>query len=306
MAVHNGGWARTVEAVRAREPDRRGFVVRDGVRIYYEVAGPEGAASVLLLPAWAIAHSRLWKLQVPFLARQFRVITFDPRGNGRSDRPRDPPAYADTEIAADALAVLDATGTSAAVAVGVSMGAAYLLRLTAAAPERVHGAVFVAPALRLGSPPPGRDIAPFGADLDTDAGWEKYNAHYWRRDLRGFAEFFFGETFAEPHSTKGVDDGVEWALHTDAETLVAIEHAPYVGAGTARLAERVRCPSLVLHGDADRIIDVSTGYALAGLLNCPIEIVRGGGHLPNLRHPVRFNHVLRDFVHSVAVNDACA
>ncbi len=43
--------------------------------------------TLLLLPPWSIVHSRFWKLQVPYLARHFRVITFDGRGNGRSDRP---------------------------------------------------------------------------------------------------------------------------------------------------------------------------------------------------------------------------
>ncbi len=47
----------------------------------------QGEQTLLLLPPWAIVHSRFWKLQVPYLARHFRVITFDPRGNGASDRP---------------------------------------------------------------------------------------------------------------------------------------------------------------------------------------------------------------------------
>src|SRR5256885_10465253 len=48
----------TVGPVRAREPDRSGYAVRSGVRLYYEVFGT-GATTVLLLPAWAIVHSRM-------------------------------------------------------------------------------------------------------------------------------------------------------------------------------------------------------------------------------------------------------
>ena len=44
-------------------------------------------------PPWSIVHSRFWKAQVPYLARHFRVITFDPRGSGRSDRPDTPAGY---------------------------------------------------------------------------------------------------------------------------------------------------------------------------------------------------------------------
>jgi pimeloyl-ACP methyl ester carboxylesterase len=105
------------EQTRARYPDREGYVERDGVRTFYEVYGTEGP-TVLFLPTWSIVHSRVWKMQIPYLARHCRVIVFDGRGNGKSDRPDDPAAYAEEEFAADALAVLDATDTARAYIVG--------------------------------------------------------------------------------------------------------------------------------------------------------------------------------------------
>ena len=71
------------EQTRARYPDEEGYVERDGVRVFYEVYGT-GEPTVLLLPTWSIIHSRHWKAQIPYLARHFRVLTFDGRGNGRS------------------------------------------------------------------------------------------------------------------------------------------------------------------------------------------------------------------------------
>jgi pimeloyl-ACP methyl ester carboxylesterase len=75
------------EQTRARYPDANGFVERDGVRVYWERYGA-GSPAFLLLPTWEIVHSRSWKCQIPYLARHGTVVTFDPRGNGRSDRPR--------------------------------------------------------------------------------------------------------------------------------------------------------------------------------------------------------------------------
>ena len=66
-------------AHRALSPYERGYADVGGVRIAYEVFG-DGEQTILLLPPWAIIHSRFWKLQVPYLARHFRVVTFDPRG----------------------------------------------------------------------------------------------------------------------------------------------------------------------------------------------------------------------------------
>ena len=93
--------------MRARLPDTEGYVERDGVKVGYEVFG-HGTPTLLLLPAWTIVHSRFWKMQVPYLADHFRVITFDRPGNGRSDRTLDPAAYGVEATVDHALAVLDA------------------------------------------------------------------------------------------------------------------------------------------------------------------------------------------------------
>ena len=66
------------EQSRARYPDEEGYVGHDGVRVFYEVYG-HGSPTVFLLPTWSIIHSRHWKMQIPYLARHFRVLTFDGR-----------------------------------------------------------------------------------------------------------------------------------------------------------------------------------------------------------------------------------
>ena len=75
--------------MRARQPDRTGFAERDGIKIGYEVFG-DLEHTLVLMPPWAIGHSRAWKAQVPYLSRHFRVVTYDPPGNGLSGRPQDP------------------------------------------------------------------------------------------------------------------------------------------------------------------------------------------------------------------------
>jgi pimeloyl-ACP methyl ester carboxylesterase len=107
----------------------------------------------MLLPTWSLLHSRCWKVQIPFLARHYRVITFGPRGNGRSSRPAEQETYDERYFAADAVAVLDATDTERAVVVGFSTGAQRGLLLAAEHPERVMGVVFIAPAVPLGAVP---------------------------------------------------------------------------------------------------------------------------------------------------------
>jgi len=279
------------EQTRARYPDSSGYLKRGGVRLYYEVYG-SGEPAIFLLPTWSIVHSRQWKMQIPYLARHCRVITFDGRGNGRSDRPET--GYGEAEFAADALAVMDATGTGRAVIVSLSVGAQRALILAGEHPERVTGAVFICPAVPLASPLDGR--YPWDQVLETDEGWAKDNRHYWLRDYRGFLDFFFSQMFNEPHSTKPIDDCIGWGLETTAETLVATEIGAGLSEEAAReLCGRVHCPVLVIQGTADEITGPGRGIALAEAAGGQLVLLEGAGHGPHVRDPVRVNLLLRDF-----------
>src|SRR5919201_6988646 len=285
------------EQTRARYPDTEGYVERDGVRSFYEVYG-EGEPTILLMPTWSIVHSRFWKMQVPYLARRFRVVVFDGRGNGKSDRPAEPEAYAEQEYAEDAVAVMDATGTEHAVVVSLSRGAERALHLAARHPERVDGLAFIAPALPLGSAVPrARAAQMFNEPLESYEGWQKWNRHYWLEDYEDFLEFFFSRCFTEPHSTKQREDAVGWGLETDAETLVATQLAPrFEDAESVReVTERSTCPGLVIHGRDDAVRPHDVGAALAELTGGALATLEGSGHMPQARDPVKVNLMLRDF-----------
>jgi pimeloyl-ACP methyl ester carboxylesterase/predicted glycosyltransferase len=290
------------DQTRARRPDHTGTVERDGVRIVYEVFG-DGDRTILLMPTWSIIHARQWKMQIPYLSRHSRVVTFDGRGNGASDRPIGPEAYAEAEFAADALAVLDATDTARAVVVGFSMGTQRSLILAADHPERVEGLVLIGPALPLPPLTPRRveqDL--FELERPEYDGWSKHNAHYWSEHYEDFLGFFFGECFPEPHSTKPIEDCVGWGLETTSDRLAdtvratSIADADAVGA----LVDRIRAPMLVIQGDDDRIRPWGSAAALAELAGARLVTLEGAGHAPHVRDPVRVNLLLREFVEARA------
>jgi pimeloyl-ACP methyl ester carboxylesterase len=285
--------------MRARYPDAEGFVERGGVKVGYEVFG-EGEPAVVFAPINPIVHSRAWKAQVPYLARRFKVITIDPRGNGRSDRPQAAVAYAQAEFVADTLAVMDACDVDRAVIVGISSSGWTSLLMAALHPGRVLGVVAIASAAPELAPwPAHRTVYDFDEVLDTEEGWAKDNRHYWLRDWRGFAEFFFGELFCEPHSTKPREDCVAWALETSPEAALAYNNdAPWGSSSkeeTERLLRRVHCPVLAIHGDQDRCVPLSWSERIAELTGADLLIVEGAGHCPNAREPVVVNHAIRDF-----------
>jgi len=291
--------------MRARYPDLEGHVERGGVRIHYEAYG-SGEPTVVFLPAWAIIHSRVWKCQIPYFAHHYRVVTFDPRGNGKSDRPLDPSAYADTEYVQDAVAVMDATQTSRAVLVGFSLGAWYAAILAASCPERVLGAVMAGPASPLGRLLPEQTRHSFEDPLGTEEGWAKYNRHYWRRDYRGFLEFFMSKIFTEPHSTKQIEDTVAWGLETTPEVLIATVEASGLSAHlrddpdeAEALYRSIRCPLLIIHGGNDAIISWSRGAAIAETTGARLVTIAGGGHHIFGRDPVKANLLLKAFIDQI-------
>jgi pimeloyl-ACP methyl ester carboxylesterase/predicted glycosyltransferase len=291
-------------AMRARVPDHDGYVERAGVKVFYEVFG-DGEPTILLMPAWSVTYSRIWKMQVPFLARHYRVITFDGRGNGRSDRPVGAGAYLSAEYAADGLAIMDATGTSRAAVVSLSRGASYALHMGAASPQRVIGQIFICPTTPLApfSPPRMPFAKRFEETLDSDEGWAKDNARYWERDYHGFLEFFFSQVFTEPHSTKPTEDGVTWGLETTSETLTDTRRGAIREANDdmAALLAGVRCPCLVIQGTDDAIVGPDAGPRLAAALGRRARLVElaGSGHSPHARDPVKVNLLIREFVETL-------
>jgi pimeloyl-ACP methyl ester carboxylesterase len=288
--------------MRALAPVDEGVVDRDGFGVGYAVYG-DGAVTVCLVMPDTCVHARAWKAQVPFLARSFRVVTVDPRGNGRSDRPTTPEQMSIQNLLDDVWAVLDHVDAEKVVLGGLCSGAGLSTILAAERPERVLGVFAINPGLQLTPALPHKLQYDFDAELDTDEGWAKMNRHYWRRDFGGFWEFFFGEMFPEPHSTKQVEDTVGWALETTPEVMLIDEEAApdprFSGEKAEDACRQVRCPVLVVSGSRDMCQSPDRGRRLAELSGGDFVLLEGSGHLPNARDPVKVNLLLRDFVNRV-------
>ena len=285
--------------MRAREPDADGFVHLDGVKLHWEVFG-DGQPTLLLLPTWTVIHSRFWKAQVPYLARHFRVVTYDGPGNGRSDRPEDPGPYGYEAEGRAAAAVLDATGTGRAVVVSLSMASQWALWLTGNRPDRVLGNVFIGPTLELGqdwetpgTPSTSRTPPPrAGPSTTATTGWTTTRT-----------SSSSSSPSASPSRTRpsSVEDAVGWGLETSPEVLLAEVAAPAPDEATLRAwCGRARVPTLVIHGDKDRISPLHGGELLAEATGGALVILGGAGHIPMARDPVKVNLLIREFAESLA------
>ena len=110
------------------------FTTRNGVRLYWRADGHPDRPALLLLNSLGTDHA-MWDGVVRALSGRFRLLRMDTRGHGASDVP--PGDYTIAELAADALAVLDAAGVAKAAVAGVSMGGMTAMQMAVTTPERL-------------------------------------------------------------------------------------------------------------------------------------------------------------------------
>ncbi len=288
--------------MRPVEPTTTGTAHRAGADLAYEVYERD-APTVLLTPTWELVDSRMWKAQVPYLSRHFRVVVYDAAGTGRSSKPQDPDRYTQMNRVHDALAVMDATGTDRAAVLGYSAGGTLGLLLESFHPDRVDAVVALAAGHPRNPVPEGRLAPPWDPDGDEPpVAWSKFNREWWRRDFRDFVEWFITTINSDPHATKLQEDGIAWAMEVgpDAAWNAIIE--PWdldVDAWYERLGA-CQVPTLLIHGDADTNTNhVGSVYLSELMPQAELLTVEGADHPVLARYPILFNHATHDFLHKV-------
>lgn len=250
----------------------------NGNRIYFEDTGGDGPPVILghgfLMDADMFVH------QVAALRDQYRVITWDERGFGRTEYDGEPFTYWDS--AADCLGLLDHLGIERAVVGGMSQGGFLSLRVALTAPERVRALIL----------------------LDTQAGTEDPEVVPGYEGLRDtwlaagpvdeLVEAVAGLIISEP------DASAEWIAKWKQQpndyiaqpfaTLMSREDV------TDRLGE-ITCPALVVHGTEDVSISMDKAETLsAGLLGSQGVVKVGGAHAANLTNPEPVNDAILAFL----------
>jgi 3-oxoadipate enol-lactonase len=253
-----------------------------GGRLYVEEHG-EGEPLLLIeglgQSLWA------WREQIPIFARHFRTIAFDTRGTGRSAVPDEP--YGIDELAQDAADILEGR---AADVVGLSMGGYVALTLALARPKLVRSLVLVGTGAggpdRVPRPQEVRDTFEAAIGLPFD--------EYGRRTM----PLTFSPGWTERNPERFEEILVARDEHpTPDVTLDAHLQACYGFYARGCEVERIDAPALVVHGDADVIVPVENGRALAARLpNARYVELPGRGHNVQLEDPATVNQLVLEFL----------
>lgn len=258
------------------------------VSLYYEIAG---RGSPLVLVHGFACGIRSWDPQVRALARSHRVITYDVRGHGLSEAPRDAAAYSQPISIADLHALLTHLGIGRAAVGGLSMGGNIALNFALTHPRMATRLIIADTGA--GSDDTAQwvtDVHAFAAALE-DQGMEAFadmaaaNPLFARYIGRGPEAERFIRSCLMTHRARGI-------AHTAREVLAK---RPSIYSLEPRL-QALRVPTLLIVGEHDTPCLKVHRFMAGAIPRARHLVLPGVGHLTNLEAPAAFNTAVRRFV----------
>lgn len=238
------------------------YITNAGARLYWREEGK--GPPVLLIMGLSFTHE-MWYRVMPAFGGTHRAILFDNRGMGRSDVPRGP--YTIPRMARDARAVLDAAGVESAHVIGASMGGMIAQELALRYPERVQSLMLACTTSRglLGKWPEFR-----------------YGPHQWPSESREARErslrtLLYADT--TPAGRIEEDLRVRCACAWCYKGFLN-QFAGILMWSAYRRLPRISAPTLVLHGDQDRLVPPENGRVIASRIpGARFQLIRNAGHI---------------------------
>lgn len=265
----------------------------DSIRLHIEDTGGTGRP-VILIHGWPLS-AEAWSAQVPLLKDAgYRVISYDRRGFGRSDKPAD--GYDYDTLAADLGRLIDERDLRDLTLVGFSMGGGEVARYIAKyGQERLHSVVFASAVppylLKTGDNPDG-PLPQEKAD-EMRAGLEK--------DREAFFEGFTRDFFSANGKLMVTEEQRQAAIslcHQSDQTAALGCMKAFATTDFRDDLRKVTVPTLVLHGDSDATVPFKgsgkrTHEAIAG---SEVVVLENAPHGCNTSHTEPFNLALLDFL----------
>ncbi len=250
---------------------------------YYEEAG---SGDPLLLIMGIGGDLQGWALQVPELAKQFRVITYDNRGAGRSSAPDRP--YSIKQMAGDACALLDSLGIAKAHVLGFSMGGYIAQELALEHPDRVAKLILLATAPEIDGY--GRAVLRSLMDMRrSNMSREQF--------VRAQAPYLYSPELLddEERFERAILNSVNnpYAQHDvgflrQAEAILGFDAADRVAS--------VKSPTLVVVGSEDVLVPPRNSEKLAKLIPGATLKMLSGGHIGCIEYPKEYNEAFAEFL----------
>lgn len=265
----------------------------DSVRLHIEDSGGTGRP-VVLIHGWPLS-AQAWEPQVSVLqAAGYRVVAYDRRGFGRSDKPSS--GYSYDVLADDLQHVLDQCGLQDVTLVGFSMGGGEVARYVARHGEsRLRSVVFAAavpPYLMLSADNPEGPLTPEKAQ-QTKHALEQDRGAFFEQFSRNFFSANGVLQVSESQRSEAVALCLQSAQHAALACMDAFDTTDF-----REDLKKVTVPTLVIHGEADAIVPIEGSGQRTHRAVPHSQLVRVGGapHGLNVSHAQAFNDALLSFL----------
>ena len=258
----------------------------NGIRTNYLEAG-SGTETVLLIHGSGpgVTSYANWRVVIPALAEDFRVIAPDMVGFGYSDRPKDVTYGLDT-WADQVVGLMDTLGIDRAHLVGNSFGGSIALRIAAQHPERVGKLVLMG---SMGVP------FPITEGLERVWGYEPSFENMRKvLDVFAYSREIVNDELAQVRYEGSIEPGFQEAF----SSMFPEPRQRWVEAMTTPDEEIRKLPhrALIVHGREDQVIPVQTSLRLMELLeNGDLAVFSHCGHWSMIERTADFNRLVRDF-----------
>jgi len=249
------------------------------INLYYEVAG-QGDPIVFIHGLGSSARD--WEYQVPFFAPRYRVVVFDVRGHGRSDKPPGP--YSVPLFAQDAAALIRALEAAPAHVVGISMGGMIALQLAVDEPALVRSLVVV-------NSGPELVVRTFRERLMILQRFLIVRLLGMRKMGEVLSQRLFPRPDQAPLRQMFVERWAENDPRAYREAMRAL-----VGWSVADRLGDIRCPTLVIASDQDYTPVSAKEAYVARMPNARLVVIPDAHHAVTVERPDEFNQVLLDFL----------
>jgi pimeloyl-ACP methyl ester carboxylesterase len=265
----------------------------DTVRLHIEDSGGNGRP-VVLIHGWPLS-AQAWEPQVSVLRDAgFRVVAYDRRGFGRSDKPET--GYGYDTLADDLQRVMDQCGLQDVTLVGFSMGGGEVARYVGRHGEsRLHSVVFasaVPPCLMKSPDNPDGPLTPEKAQQKKDAFAHDRSAYF-----DEFTRAFFSANGTLKVTESQRQAAIELCQQSAQHAALACMDS-FATTDFRSDLKMVTVPTLVIHGDADAIVPIAgsgqrTHRAIA---HSKMVTMSGAPHGLNVSHAQAFNEALLSFL----------
>jgi 3-oxoadipate enol-lactonase len=260
----------------------------NGINLCYAVHG-QGEALVLI-PGLGVDHTG-WFCQVPALKRHFRVIIYDPRSLGKSERPRD--SYDVRAMVDDVIGLMDWLDIKQAHIMGHSLGGIIAREIAINYPDRVAKLILASSAYGQG------DVSEYNPVLmevlgltqgATEIDFARLNARRTLSTLIGLTfknkalrlvTRWLAYLFIRPRMLMGLTDQLRAVAHYNSVEKLAL----------------IKAPTLIITGDEDRLVVPHCSELLADKIpSSKLVMMKGASHALNMETPNRFNHEVITFL----------